>query len=145
MAGRNSAKVKGYIKNNASGVLKSFQYNPTSLQYSRGATYVEISAPGMPYPRTQFVRGNSRTFPVELFMYDRPSTGLIADWRSFLEGFLPPETNQAYEKPPEMLYCMAYFIRRCVLEDFQVNDELFDEKGNPVQTRFTLSLRQVGV
>ncbi len=146
MSQRVGAKTKGWIKNNSTGVKKSFQFNPTGLQYSRGATYVDISAPGMAYPNTQFVKGNVRTFSVELFLYDNPCTGVIENHMKFLSDFLTPETNtQGYEKPPEMTFCMGYFVRKCVLEDLDINIERFDENGKPIQARFTLQLRQVGV
>lgn len=138
--------TKGWIKNNSTGKKMSFQYNPTTLGYSRGVTYTDISAPGMPYPNTQFVKGNVRSFPVTLFFYDNPNTGVIKRYMSFLGGFLTPETNVAgYTKPPEMTFCYGYFIRRCVLEDFNISIERMDEDGEPIQATFTLQLRQVGV
>lgn len=138
--------TKGWIKNNSTGKKMSFQYNPTSLNYSRGVTYTDISAPGMPYPNTQFVKGNARSFSVELFLYDNPCTGVIDKYMRFLGGFLTPETNvSGYSKPPEMTFCYGYFIRRCVLEDFNINIERMDNDGKAIQAIFTLQLRQVGV
>lgn len=140
-----STHTKGWIKNNVTGTKKSFQYNPTGLSYSRSALYAEISAPGMPYPLTQFVGGNARSFPVDLFFYDNPNTGVIKEYISFLEEFLPPETNVEYTKPPEMTFCYGYFIRKCVVEDLSVNIEQIDKNGEPVQAVLSLQLRQVGV
>lgn len=138
--------TKGWIKNNSTGNKMSFQYNPTDLSYSRGVTYTDISAPGMPYPNTQFVKGNARSFTVPLFFYDNPNTGVIKKYMSFIGGFLTPETNTSgYEKPPEMTFCYGYFIRRCVLEDLNITIERMDADGEPIQATFTLQLRQVGV
>lgn len=138
--------TKGWIKNNTTGKKMSFQYNPTNLEYSRGVTYSDISAPGMAYPNTVFVKGNARSFPVTLFLYDNPHTGIIKSHMSFLGGFLTPETNrQGYTKPPEMTFCYGYFVRRCVLEDMNINIERMDAEGNPIQAVLTLQLRQVGV
>lgn len=146
MSQRVGAMTKGWIKNNETNTIKSFQFNPTGLQYSRGATYVDISAPGMAYPNTQFVKGNIRTFPVELFLYDNPHTGVIEEYLSFLGDFLPPEQNvKDYTKPPEMTFCMGYFVRKCVLESLDVNVERFDGYGRAIQARLTLQLRQVAV
>jgi len=140
------AKTKGWIKNNDSGEKMSFQFNPTNLSYSRGASYVDISAPGMAYPDTQFVKGNVRSFPVPLFFYDNPNTGVIKKYLEFFEGFLTPETNTSdYTQPPTMTFCFGYFIRKCVLEDLNVLIELMDEDGEPIQATVTLQLRQVGV
>lgn len=145
MSTRVGAKTKGWIKNNDTGKKMSFQFNPTNLAYSRGATYKEISAPGMAYPATQFVRGNASSFPVTLFFYDNPNTGVIKKYLKFFNNFLTPETNNSeYTRPPTMTFCFGYFIRKCVLEDLSVNIELMDEDGEPTQATFTLQLRQVG-
>lgn len=138
--------TKGWMLNNDKGTKMSFQFNPTNLEYSRGVSYVDISAPGMAYPNTQFVRGNARSFSVSLFFYDNPSTGLINKYTNFIGAFLTPETNvKGYTKPPVMTFCYGYFIRKCVLEDLNINVERFDERGNAIQAVFTLQLRQVGV
>lgn len=138
--------TKGWIKNKDTGKKMSFQYNPTTLSYSRGASYVDISAPGMPYPSTQFVKGNARSFSVPLFFYDNPNTGVIKKYIDFLGSFLPPETNtQGYTKPPEMTFCYGYFIRRCVLEDLNISIERINANGEPIQATITLQLRQVGM
>lgn len=140
------AKTKGWIKNNNTGKKMSFQFNPTILSYSRGVTYSDISAPGMPYPDTQFVKGNARSFPVELFLYDKPNTGYIKEFMNFIGGFLTPETNKSgYTQPPTMTFCYGYFIRKCVLEDLTITIDTMDEDGEPTQAVFTLQLRQVGV
>lgn len=138
--------IKGWMKNNDTSEKMSFQYNPTTLSYSRGVSYVDISAPGMPYPNTQFVKGNARSFSVPLFFYDNPSTGVIKKYINFLGSFLTPETNiQGYTKPPDMTFCYGFFIRRCVLEDLGINIERIDSNGEPIQATITLQLRQVGV
>ena len=138
--------TKGWMLNNVTGKKMPFQYNPTNFEYSRGVTYVDISAPGMAYPNTQFVRGNARSFSVPLFFYDNPCTGLINDYMLFIGAFLTPETNvKGYTRPPDMTFCYGYFIRKCVLEDLNINIEQFDENGNAIQAVFTLQLRQVGV
>lgn len=146
MSTKRGAKVKGYIKNLDTGKIKTFQYNPENFEYSRGATYSEIVAPGMSYPDTQYVRGNSRSFSVELFFFDKPNTGVINEYKEFIEEFLPPESNTTdFEAPPEMLFGYASFIRRCVLEDLTVKIEEYDVEGNPTMARLTLQLRQVSL
>ena len=144
MSSKVGARTKGYIKNLSTRTLMKFQYNPESFEYSRGATYVEITAPGMSYPTTQYVRGNSRSFPVELFLFDKPYTGVIDTQKNFFEGLLPPETNVVgYTKPPEVLFVYGSFIKKCVLEDLNIKVEEYDKWGRPTIARFNLSLRQV--
>lgn len=146
MSTKVSAKTKGWMKNNDTGDKMPFQFNPTNLSYSRGASYADISAPGMAYPDTQFVKGEARSFPVTLFLYDNPNTGVIKEYLKFIGGFLTPESNESgYTKPPMMTFCFGYFIRKCVLENLDVNIELFDDDGEPTQATLTLQLRQVEV
>lgn len=142
---KSGAKTKGWIKNNVSGEKMPFQFNPTEFQHARGATYNEIVAPGMPYPLTQYGHGNAREFSVTLFMYDNPCKGVIMRAESFLTAFLPPEENTKnnYVKPPDMTICVGKFIRRCVLTEYNMNAQRFDEYGNIIQCEITLSVRQV--
>lgn len=137
---------KGWIKNNESGDKMSFQYNPTVLSYSRGVTYADISAPGMPYPLTQYVKGNVRTFPVDLFFYDSPNTGAIKKHIKFFEGLVPPEDNSVkFTRPPTVTFCYGYFIRKCVVENLTINIDQTDSSGEPIQALISLQLRQVGL
>ena len=146
MSSKVGSKTKGWIKNNVTGEKMSFQFNPTNLEVARGVTYTDISAPGMPYPNTQFVKGNIRSFPVTLFFYDNPHSGVIKKHLNFLGSFLTPETNvSGYTKPPDMTFCYGYFIRKCVLEDLNLIIERIDDNGEPIQATITLQLRQVGV
>jgi len=145
------AKTRGWIKNNSTGELKKFQFNPAEFQYSRGATYSEIIAPGQQYPITQFVAGKSREFPLTLYLYDKAvvngkpkSSGLILEHMIFLGAFLPPETNtESYKKPPDMTFAYGYFVRKCVLTDFDIKILEYDEDGQPIEAEFTLTIRQV--
>ena len=144
MSSKVGARIKGYIKNLDTGRIMKFQYNPETFEYSRGATYAELVAPGMSYPDTQYVHGNSRSFPIELFLYDKPSTGVIEKQKEFIEALLPPESNISnYTKPPMALFAYGNFIKKCVVEDFVVKIEEYDSWGTPTMARFTLTLRQV--
>lgn len=145
MSTRVGAKTKGWIKNNVTGETKSFMFNPTELEYSRSITYSDITSPGMCYPGTQFVKGESRSFSVELFIYDRPFTKKVNEFMIFVGALLTSERNLKSnpKRPPDFTFCLGYFVRRCVLEDLKILIEQFDEDGNPIQARFTLQIRQV--
>ena len=144
MSSRVGAKVKGYIKNIPANKILKFQYNPEVFEYSRGANYTELVAPGMSYPTIQYVNGKSRSFSVELFLYDKPSKGIIGDHKKFIEKLLPPETNSSkYTKPPTALFAYGDFIKKCVVEDFRVRIEEYDSSGRPTIAIFNLTLRQV--
>lgn len=146
MSTKVGAKTKGYIKNNVTGIVKKFQFNPTTLSYSRSASYADISAPGIAYPDTQFIKGEVRSFPITLFFFNNPCTGVIEEYISFFEDFLPPEVNKKdFTQPPDLTFCYGYFIRKCVVESLNVNIEEVDSNGKPTQAVIELQLRQVGV
>ena len=72
-------------------------------------------------------------------------SGKINKARKFLEGLLPPEKNtSSFTKPPTFTFAYGYFVRTLVLLHLDVNDEWLDENGQPLMTRFTLTVRQVG-
>lgn len=139
------AKTRCYIIRNDTNARLTFQFNPTSIPYGRGANYTTIDSPGMSYPLTQYVGGQVRQFSFEVFYYDKPYSGKINKARKFLEGLLPPEKNKSsFTKPPTFTFAYGYFVRTLVLEHLDVNDEWLNEDGQPLMTRFTLTVRQVG-
>lgn len=138
------AKTRCYIIRNDTNTRFTFQFNPTSIPYSRGATFSSIEAPGMSYPLTQYTGGKAREFSFEVFYYDKPCSGKINAARNFLEGLLPPEYNTpTFTKPPTFTLAYGYFVKTLVLQDLEVNDEWMDANGQPIMTRFKLSVRQV--
>lgn len=138
------AKIKGYIKNKNSGVIKNFMFNPAELSFERSATYSEISSPGLSYPITQYVRGNIMTFSVPLYIYDRPYSGAVKEWEDFLSCFVPPtENTSGYVKPDEMLFVMGTFIRNCIAESINTQYTSFTSELLPDEATITLNLRQV--
>ena len=138
------AKTRCHIVTENNNTL-TLQFNPTSIPYSRGARYTSIESPGMSYPLTQYVGGDVREFSFEAFYYDKPHSGQIDMARKFLENLLPPEENTSgFTKPPTFTLAYGYFVRECVLTNLEVNDEWMDKDGQPIMTRFTLTVRQVG-
>lgn len=139
------AKTRCWLINNDTQKKLTFQFNPESIPYSRGANYTSIESPGMAYPLTQFVGGSAREFSFEVFYYDRPYSGKIKKARKFLEKLLPPEKNKKkFKRPPTFTLAYGYFTKKLVLTNLAVNDQLLDSNGRPTMTRFTLTVRQVG-
>lgn len=139
------AKTRCYIVRNDTNARLAFQFNPTSVPYSRGANYTNIDSPGMSYPLTQYTGGNARDFDIEVFYYDYPYSGKINEARKFLLGLLPPEKNKEnFTKPPTFTFAYGYFFKVLVLKDLDIHDEWLNSSGQPLMTKFTLSVRQVG-
>ena len=140
------AKTRCYIIRNDTNEKFVFQFNPTQVPHSRGVNYTTIESPGISYPLTQYAGGKIREFTFDVFYYDNPCTGKILKARSFLGGLLPPETNREdFVKPPSFTFAYGYFVRTLVLTNLDIVDEWMNEDGQPIQTRFTLAVRQVGV
>lgn len=139
------AKTRCYIIRNDTNKKLTFQFNPSSMPYSRGVNFSSIESPGMSYPLTQYVGGQIREFSFEVFYYDNPYSGKIKTARRFLEGLLPPEKNKkSFTKPPTFTLAYGYFVKTYVLTNLSISDDWLDSDGNPIMTRFTLSVRQVG-
>lgn len=139
------AKTRCYVIRNDTNEKFTFQFNPESVPYSRGANFSTIESPGMSYPLTQYCGGQVREFSFEVFYYDRPYSGKINTARKFLESLLPPEKNTSdFTKPPTFTFAYGYFVRVLVLTNLDVVDEWLDQNGQPLMTRFTLTVRQVG-
>ena len=139
------AKTRCYIIRNSDDKKLTFQFNPETVPYGRGANYSTIESPGMSYPLTQYCGGQVREFSFEVFYYDRPYSGKIDTARKFLESLLPPEKNKKdFTKPPSFTFAYGYFVKTLVLLNLDVLDEWLDQNGQPLMTRFTLTVRQVG-
>lgn len=138
------AKTRCWFLNNQTGRFLVTQFNPTSVPYSRGATYSEIKSPGMSYPLTQFTGGTASEFSIKLFYYDKPYSGKIPSARRFFESLLPPEKNSVFfKKPPTFRFSYGYMVKTLVLLDLAVNDKWMDKYGRPIITEFSLKVRQV--
>ena len=146
--GLSNASCHGWIQNEDDGDKFDFQFNPEKFQYTRGALYADNIAPGMCYPKVQFVSGQVREFDVNLFMYDRPiePCGIIKNAIPWFGKFLTPETNADwYHRPPTMIFCYGFWVRRCVMTNLDIEITEMDRDGTPTQANFVLTLKQVGV
>lgn len=138
------AKTRCHIIRNDNNRRLNFQFNPTTIPYSRGANYTSIESPGMSYPLTQYTGGKAREFSFSVYYYDKPFSGKINTARKFLEGLLPPEKNKrSFKKPPTFTLAYGYFVKTLVLTQLEVEDTWMDSNGRPIETKFTLTVRQV--
>ena len=141
------AKIKGYIMDSKLKRKLKFQFNPQSMEYSRGVNYAEVVSPGMQYPLTYFVNGGSKTFDLELFEYDRPTTGKINRDIEFLEGLMPKMTNMQgyFVNPSPCIVAYGGFIAKCVVLGLRTHIDEYAQSGEPYMAHLTLSLKVVDV
>ena len=140
--------TKGYIKikeGENAGRTHMFQFNPESFAYSRSADWSETIAPGMSYPVIQWSGGTSRSFSIDLFMWDKPHEGIIERARDFILDLLPPEGNDLnFLRPPVFTFVYGDFIKDCVLQVFNITIEEYDTAGNITQAVLSLTCLQIG-
>jgi hypothetical protein len=147
---RNKKIEKGYILRQDNKKKMSFMYNPTTFDYTRSATYTSFRAPGASYPSYQYVGGEALTFSTDLFLYcadsSKKTKNEVEKAIDFIEGLFPPEKNAKKKtKPPEFIFCLGKFTKRCIATDYNVHIETWDRFGNVTQATVTLGVTQVGV
>ncbi len=121
------------------------QFNPTDLPRQRSYKYSDITSPGIHYPVVQFVSGESQTFDIELFFYDRPFSGKIPKARKFFNTCVPQYTNtkKLSKKPSKVKFVYGKFICDIVITAWKVSDEWRDSKGRVISVKYTFTVRRV--
>lgn len=138
------AKTRCYLVNNNTNRKLTLQFNPTKLDYGRSASYGYISSPGMSYPLVQYLGGEGRDFSLDIFYYDKPYSGLITEFMSYIQELMPPEKNvNTFKAPPTFTLAYGYFVKTYVLTGYSVRDEELDAKGRPIMGNYSISVRQV--
>lgn len=135
------ARTKGYIKNLATGQIKSFLYNPSSFSTSRSVNIGEITAPGCSYPRFQYISGGAKTINIDLFLYGNNDE--VNSYKAFLNSFLPVESAISFKTPPMMLFAFGSYMKKCVLEGFDEEYVSFHDDLRPKQMTIKLTLKVV--
>ena len=136
------ATKKGYIKNKSTGKVKQFLFNPGGFSDDRSVTFQEISSPGSNYPRFQYVKGDSRSLSLSLFLRNTKN-GTVKDYLNFLEEFLPDSKSSRFNKPPILIFAMGSDVRECILTSISRDFEEFDKNLEVKQASVTLSLVQL--
>jgi hypothetical protein len=115
-------------------------FNPTEYSITTNMSYADINVPGLRVPLVQFVRGEAKTLTAELFL-DRTDTGQsLKDALDELRGFVtilkdlhaPPVCRFKWGDVDQFDGVVTGFTEKFVL---------FDEKGNVLRARVTLSMK----
>ena len=141
------ARIKGYLIDSKTKQSLKFQFNPQSMEYTRGVSFAEVKSPGMQYPLTYFVSGESESFDLELFEYDRPTTGKIQKDIEFIENIMPKKTNMQglFINPNTVLYAYGGYVAKCVITGFKKHIDEYAESGEPYMAHLTISLKVVDI
>jgi nucleoid-associated protein YgaU len=130
------------------------QFNPTEYGIDRGSFFAELQVPGLRTPLLQFVRGEAQTLSLELFLDGTDKRGTHARLTSLLgsspddsvEGRLKElrkfvEIDQDLHAPPVCQFEWGKVSFIGVVTSFKEKYSLFDESGNILRARVTLSLK----
>lgn len=129
---------KGYIKNNNTNVVKNFMYNPSDFSDDIGVTFGELSSPGSSYPLFQYISGDARTISVNVYLNGKASD--VADFKNFMEDFLPQSARGRFNKPPVMTFAMGSYVKKCILSKYSRNFTKFDSNLEPTEMTLSLTL-----
>jgi hypothetical protein len=135
-------------------------FNPTEYGIDRGATYAELAVPGLKTPILQFIRGEAQTLNLELFL-DRTdqraplgggltqvvgALGGGADKRGLLDKDLEQlrqfvQINGDLHAPPVCRFEWGTVKFQGVVTSLKEKHQLFDESGQVLRARVTLTLK----
>lgn len=136
------AKTKGYIQNVSTGAMKQFLYNPSDFSVNRDINFQVLTAPGVTYPKFQFVSGAEKEISIPIYLYGHK--GEPREFINFLNSFLPPEKSSAmFMTPPLMLIAIEFYIKKCILVNFSEKYTAFNEDLSVREVTITLTLKVV--
>ncbi len=129
------------------------KFNPSELSINRGAHYAEVPVPGLHRPLHQFVRGETETLTVELFIdaetgasgaevprrESAPEANEVEAYLAALRSTVEIDPNT--HAPPVVAFHWGstYFVG--IVATLQEKFTLFDDAGNVTRARATLTLK----
>lgn len=134
------AKTKGYIKHRNSSKVMTFMFNPETLSQKSSISFNEISSPGSSYPRTQYVKGNSTTIPLELYLFD--TAGGVETFITFINSFLPARGTK-FDKPSVAVIALGSYVKECVIESIDIQRKRWNTNLVCIEATISLSLKEV--
>ena len=131
------ALVKARIENRSAPDRPAVEvlFNPSEYGIDRGANYAEMAVPGLQLPLLQFVRGESQTLNLELFL-DCSDTrtsveAKLRDLRSFVE------VHESLHSPPVCAFVWGELVFEGVVSSLRERFTLFAEDGKAQRARVT--------
>jgi nucleoid-associated protein YgaU len=115
-------------------------FNPSRYTLDRSNQIAEIAIPGLGAPILQFVRGNSRTLALELYLDTYEQGVSVADHTNAVYGLLAIDSST--HAPPITTFVWGRFAFRCVVDRVSGSFTLFLEDGTPVRATLNVTLRE---
>lgn len=114
-------------------------FNPTEYGIDRGATYAELPVPGLAMPLLQFVRGETESLSLELFLDATSRRGTVEEDLEKLRGFV--RIHEELHAPPVCAFVWGDVSFEGVVTSLREKFSLFREDGRISRARVTLSMK----
>jgi hypothetical protein len=114
-------------------------FNPTDYGIDRGVSFAELPAPGLAMPLLQFVRGETETLTVELFLDATTQRGTVEEELEKLRGFV--RIHAELHSPPVCAFVWGDVSFEGVVSALREKFSLFREDGRIARARVTLTMK----
>jgi hypothetical protein len=114
-------------------------FNPTEYGIDRGASFAELQVPGLPMPILQFVRGESQSLTLELFLDRTNSRKNVEDDLVALRKFV--EIDPELHAPPVCSFEWGRTTFQGVVTALKEKFSLFADDGQVIRARVSMSLK----
>lgn len=114
-------------------------FNPTEYGIDRGANYAELAAPGLSTPILQFVRGESQSLSIELFLDGTDGRKSVSEGMDKIRKFVT--IDEDLHAPPVCQFQWGDVTFQGVVTKLGEKFQLFDEAGQVLRARLTLTIK----
>src|SRR5690348_527797 len=115
------------------------QFNPTEYSMTRGASYAEVAVPGLSVPLLQFVRGETQSLSMELFLDGSDARQSVASALDDLRSFV--EIDEDLHAPPVCEFQWGDTLFQGVVTTLNEKFVLFGESGEILRARVTVTMK----
>jgi LysM repeat protein len=115
-------------------------FSPTQYSVDKSNQIAEIGIPGLSAPILQYVRGNTSTLSMELFLDTYEDQADVRDYTDEIYGLL--DIDPSTHAPPICTFTWGQFNYQCVLDRVSGRFTLFLADGTPVRATLTVTFRQ---
>lgn len=135
------ALVRAQIENRSRPDAEPVQvmFNPTEYGVDRGASYAEMAVPGLAMPLLQFVRGESDSLSLELFLDATDRRQPVEEDLEQLRGLV--RIDDETHSPPVCAFVWGDVSFQGVVTSLRERFTLFGEDGRVQRARLNLTIR----
>lgn len=114
-------------------------FNPSEYGIDRGASYAELAVPGLSMPLLQFVRGDTQTLTVDLFLDATDKRGTVEEDLEKLRRFV--RIDGSLHAPPVCAFVWGDVNFEGVVTGLRETFNLFNEDGRVSRAKASLTMK----